>query len=527
MPYSYTCGRVVAALYLIALMVAGSALAKAAPLADDPANARWYQPRGSQEATWIGREGDPVLVLDKPSLLQEDLLLHVRTDAKQMTLDLRPGHRILLRGHPQRPGIEMDGREVEPAKGQWIRVFLLSDQPTLTVTFDGGSYANLTFEQPTRRPTVELAPQAPMADPEAPVVDVGQYAAPHMPPRQVTPSPGGTDAAARTPGRPRVLRLDSPAAEPIKTVNPDPAVRVRSTAPTRFATPSRDIARELDPEPRWRLNLDAGIDYLSAYHYRGFGRENQNLILQPWTETAVTVFESRTPFVVDYVDLLGGLRSSHQWGPSGGESGERWVELQWYGGVEVGVFNRWRLGAAYVNVESINTSFRDVHQFDLWLGFDDRDPNHHWSLQPYVLLSVEYEHQSDGGWLSQANALDPRFDTGTYLELGVRPQFNLFHLHLDDPVTLTVPARVGLSISDYYEDRQGNDRAFGYAQIGLDLGIPLVRIAAEGNRRFLWQLTTGLHVLYLGNSIRDLGHATGTSTDNFQVIGKVGLSVNY
>ena len=39
--------------------------------------------------------------------------------------------------------------------------------------------------------------------------------------------------------------------------------------------------------------------------------------------------------------------------------------------------------------------------------------------------------------------------------------------------TLEIPVRVGMSLDDYYVERSGRSRTFGYASIGAEIAVPL------------------------------------------------------
>ena len=300
-------------------------------------------------------------------------------------------------------------------------------------------------------------------------------------------------------------------------------------APRRHATPDPTLGRELEPHHYWRMDFSVGADYLSSYYYRGFVRETEGAIVQPWADLNLNIFNNPTSGLLHSVDLRVGLRTSHHWKHTVRGPGERWVELNWYGGAALGVFDRWEVEALYINREDVRTNFRDVHQVNLTLRFDDSDPDYDWSLGPYATLTMEFENHSDAGWIS----LDARNERGRfnydkwYLELGVRPEFELFELYHGEPMTLSVPARVGMSLNDYYTDTAGRDRTFGFAEAGLTASLPLARFDAEPGRRFLWSLDAGVYLLYLGNSARDISDALGQGDGKWRAVGKVGLKMDY
>lgn len=500
------CGMIILAVWTCRAMAAEHPY-----LSDAPLNQAWHAPASSDEAIFVGGRDthEPQLALKKEPLTKAPLLVHILSDAKtcilasgeaQIELALEPDqtNALLLDGRAERPTLQLGDRELAPLRGKWIGLVLRDAAPTLTLRLVGATYANIRFG--AGRPTLKIKDAS---DRPAPAADAA------LPPAQIS----------RTP-------LPPPATAPAAvTIIAEPSVK---TAPI-----PGDSSAIIEPTNLWNLFLSAGVDYTTAYFYRGIGRENQDIILQPWAELKMRVFDNSANTsdikLLRFVDLDFGLRSSHQWGPSGGSSplGEKWVEFDWHGGVTTGFLERWTLGIDYDNVESIRTAFRDVHQFNFKLAYDDHDPDYKWSLQPYGLVSVEYEHQSDAGWLSSANSVNPKFHEGIYLELGVRPSFELFRLRAADPVTLSIPMAVGLSASDYYENLQGRDDTFGYFDTGLELGIPLGSVPAAGSRRFAWKLTAAVHFLCLGDTARDLSIINGTGDSHLVTIGTLGIRLDY
>jgi hypothetical protein len=96
---------------------------------------------------------------------------------------------------------------------------------------------------------------------------------------------------------------------------------------------------------------------------------------------------------------------------------------------------------------------------------------------PYALVAVDLQGQLDGGR-----------NQGRYLELGARPTFGR-------GVTVAVPARVGLSLGDYYEGLRGDER-FGFFSIGGVATVPLGGGPFGGGR---WSLHGGAEYVRPGD----------------------------
>ncbi|MCC5830656.1 MAG: hypothetical protein JJU36_14515 [Phycisphaeraceae bacterium] len=496
--------------------------------AKDPANGQWFFAEADRELIYVGSEADtPVLSLRKQSVTEGDLTLLIRSDAESLVFESGEERfevallanrqaELMLRGDRRRPTLKLDGKELVQHRGRWVRLFIIEEHPTFNIRLVGGSHATVTVRGTEGRPQLRVEPLDGS--------DTDDDQSDESPPRPRSDE-----------GSPRIdVRAAADATVDQRSVRDeiaDPLIGRTIVTPAQVrhhATPADGLAEELR-EPRWSIHFDAGAHYLSSYYYRGFVRETEGPIVQPYASARLRVFDRRDSPVIQGVDLLVGLQTSHHWSHNVRGPGERWVELNWYGGVGVDFADRWRAELLYVNREDIRTSFRDVHQVELTVRFDDRDPDYAWSLQPYATLSLEYENQSDAGWISR----DFSHGRGTYhfdrfyMELGVEPVFELFHLHMDEPVKLSVPMRIGLSLNDYYADTSGRDRTFGYAATGLRLSIPLWEFGADPGRRFLWRLDGGVDLLYLGNSARDVNRALGQSGNEFQIVGHIGLSLDY
>ncbi len=517
-----TVSRYVAMALVIETGGACLAMADCPYLSDAQVNTHWFSSQADPTLVFVpdGQNQQAVLSLKSGEFKNKRVVLEMLTDAascvlaggKALALEipLEPDRRnvIELNGSAQSPSVTVNGREMVSLRGRWIGLVLKNNAEELTLTCPDAQYAHVLIGASSRG-----GAKIPTGVARAVFGDAASQASSETAPStRISAAEGGRP----TPGEQEMIQ----------------PVRVAEPATTMGAVPG-DNSEIIEHKDRWRLSLSAGVDTMSAYYYRGIGRENQNIILEPWLATRLRIFDnswSTEPNnVLDYVDLNFGFRGGHFWGPYGGDgtTGEKWQEFDWYGGVTFGFLQRWAFTIDYDNMESIRTAYRDVHQFNFTLAFDDRDPNYNWSLNPYATVSVEYENQSDGGWISNANSTSSRFQTGTYLELGARPEFKLFDLSPDKPVMMAVPARVGMSLANYYEDTTGHDDFFGYFETGVDLKIPLANIPADGGRSFRWMLTLGCHVMVLGDSARDLSKANGTGEASVVPIGNIGLSLDF
>ncbi|MCB9832123.1 MAG: hypothetical protein H6807_06570 [Planctomycetes bacterium] len=260
------------------------------------------------------------------------------------------------------------------------------------------------------------------------------------------------------------------------------------------------------------ISGNLGLDCYTHYFFRGIIQENDDLILQPSVGVNLRVLEHHEDWLSS-VDIGLGLWNSLHWGPTGADGGgtdpELWYEADFTASLSFGFFDTVTLGLSYVALTSPNDFFGTVEELDIALAYDDAElwGGDFGGLQPSATLVFELDGQSDGGQ-----------DEGVYLELGIAPGFTL----LEDetyPITIKLPVKVGLSLSDYYEVATSDDDAFGYLDFGVDLAVPLAFIDQAFGA---WELGAGVHGLYLGDNTRIYN-----SGDEFEVYGFVGISVSF
>lgn len=226
-----------------------------------------------------------------------------------------------------------------------------------------------------------------------------------------------------------------------------------------------------------------GLDFATAYWFRGILQEDQGVIAQPWAELGWRLFGGDGP--VRDVDLTLGTWSSLHDGPTGGAGGV-WYESDAYATLSAKVAQRVAVSTTYCVYHSPNATFATVQEQSFAIGFDDADLLFPRGLQPSLTLAFELDGQADGG-----------SRLGSYAEVAVNPSIDLCSVGTAN-VTLAVPVAVGFSMSDYFEQPAGGgDEAFGYVDVGLVLttNLPCAPAAAGS-----WDLSLGLHWLSLGDS---------------------------
>jgi hypothetical protein len=274
------------------------------------------------------------------------------------------------------------------------------------------------------------------------------------------------------------------------------------------------------------------MDVPTRYYFRGILQEDEGFIGQPYFEVNFNLYESDmfsataiggmwNSLHSEQTKITGGSRSrdaAHALGVSqrtlnpGFGQPESWYELDAYGGVALGLSD-FELSTIWTTYLSPSGAFNEVNDIAFGLGYDDSDLLGDFALNPGVTIYLETEGAADG------------LDRGSMLQIHAGPEFGL--TGGDNPITLSIPLEVGLSISDYYQDLSdihnpatGDDDTFGYFLAGVDFGFPLTFIPCEyGN----WLLNAGGRFITLGESLKEVNR----KGDDYSFFGMFGLSMTY
>jgi hypothetical protein len=218
------------------------------------------------------------------------------------------------------------------------------------------------------------------------------------------------------------------------------------------------------------VTLTAGFDVANAYLLRGINQDDTGVIMWPAADFGVVVMAGGQGGTGRMTVNLGTWNSLHTGAAGLDGLGKLWYQSDFYATFGVGVGGGLKVGAGYVARTSPNNAFPTMMELAFTVGAPA-----HW-VAPYALVAVELQGQLDGGR-----------NKGQYLEIGARPTFG-------QGVTVAVPARVGLSLGDYYEGLRGDDR-FGFFSVGGVATLPL----SGGGAPARWNLHGGAEYIWLGD----------------------------
>jgi hypothetical protein len=245
--------------------------------------------------------------------------------------------------------------------------------------------------------------------------------------------------------------------------------------------------------------LTGGFDFANAYFFRGIFQDDTGVVMWPYGDLGFALHSGDG--ILKSVGVNIGTWNSLHTGDAGssGPTGKLWYESDFYAGATLG-FGATMVGVTYTAYSSPNQMFGTVKELSFKVAVDDSGLLGAAAVKPYVLLAQELDGQADGG----ANE-------GTYLELGIGPGFSL------SKMSVTVPVKVGLSLSDYYEGLTG-DETFGFASFA---GVVTVPLTSAPTKFGSWNIHGGVEFLMLGD------RNEAVFGDSSHVIGSIGIGLSY
>jgi hypothetical protein len=281
------------------------------------------------------------------------------------------------------------------------------------------------------------------------------------------------------------------------------------TLAAALASPSMSFGADGDTNSpnKGKITFAGGLDWTSAYFFRGYNQEDGGLILQPYLELNTTLAKSDNLSVNGTVGIWNSVHSQQTFSDDGNSA---WYESDIYARVDFGLQGGWTLSGIYTLYTYPNGAFNSIQELGVKALWDDaafskeklRIP---FALKPYAAVFFEID---DG------NGSDD-----VYLELGISPTVYSFNLNASTPVSLTVPVVLGLSLDDFYVDSDGDNSFFGYGSIGVAAQMPLPIPSDYGS----WSLKASVTYLQLfADSVEIVNNG-----ESNQVIGTVGVSFTY
>jgi hypothetical protein len=256
-----------------------------------------------------------------------------------------------------------------------------------------------------------------------------------------------------------------------------------------------------DPNPG-AITLTTAVDFPSVYFFRGIRQETEpRLTTFAAGDVGISLFSGDGGLKTAAVNL--GVWNSLHTGTSGlgsdiANKGSHYEE-DFYASVSLGFARGITVTPAFTAYTSPNNTFGTVQEISFKVA-------HASKFAPYGLVAVELKGQADGG-----------SNEGTYGEFGVAPSWAL----AGGPVTMAIPVRVGLSLKDYYEVGDV-DNKFGYVDAGVLFTVPFTGVPTHFGS---WNVHGGVNFLGLGETLKGFNAPKGDPKGGQVIIsGGVGMS---
>jgi uncharacterized protein (TIGR02001 family) len=281
------------------------------------------------------------------------------------------------------------------------------------------------------------------------------------------------------------------------------------------------------------ITLSGALDFTNAYMFRGIKQESDGLIMQPYLDLGVSLYKGEGS-VKSFGLNIGTWNSLHGFNLTGTDNlrnHKLWYESDFYAGMSFGMTGGVTTAVTFTAYTSPNDSFETVNEIAFKVSLDDAKYAYAktFALHPYGVFASEFNiHTGRNGLLNEQGVpvtggqADAGNAAGNYVELGVGPTFKI-----PMATTLTVPVKIGLSLTDYYEKPGGgNDSHFGYASVA---GVLTHQLNKKPSKVGNWNVHVGVEYQRLGdttklflNEFKDNGEMK-----SYKVIYSGGLGFSY
>ena len=268
-------------------------------------------------------------------------------------------------------------------------------------------------------------------------------------------------------------------------------------------------AQATDPNPG-ALTFTGAFDMPTLYMFRGIRQETDpGFTMWPAADLKIDLMSGDGTLKNAAINL--GLWNSLHTGSSGSGNDDPAVgmhyEEDFYASFTLGFGGATSFTTQYTAYTSPNARFTTVKEVLFKVSQGSR-------FAPYGLIAFEFDTEPGVG---QADAGS---EAGTYMELGVGPSWPL-----GGRSTVTVPFKLGFSLSDYYESPvDGESNPFGFVDIGALITFPLSTVSSRFGS---WNLHFGIDYFGLGETTHSFNVDVDGETSPSKFVALVGFGVTY
>ena len=286
-------------------------------------------------------------------------------------------------------------------------------------------------------------------------------------------------------------------------------------------TPSVSLAQDSATEPAkyntGALTFSGGVDFATAYYFRGYLQENSGAIIQPYFGVATTLVETDDFKLGLSVSTWNSIHSENKVGdadvPGDSNGADVWYENDIYVSLPVS-FGKFTVTPSYYLYQYPNGAANTVHEALLTVAYDDTElwsglgfkPYDDFAVKPYATVAYEID--------------DGNGSENGYFEVGVAPTYTADVSGYKLP--LTFPVALGMGWDNYFTSSDGGNDFLGYISAGVQTSVPIpesIIPAKYGS----WAVTGGGYYMNLFSDSAEI-----SNHDSPHVFwGKVGLTFSY
>jgi hypothetical protein len=255
-----------------------------------------------------------------------------------------------------------------------------------------------------------------------------------------------------------------------------------------------------------KVSVSGGVDFTTAYFFRGYNQEDQGFIAQPYANLYFKLVDEESFKATFNVGTWNSLHSEHTLATGAGP--DAWFESDFVAGLDL-TFGKVTVGAIYSAYNYPSGAFNTIDEVGVKIAYDDTDFQKNklgFALKPYV---AAYAETNDGNGSED-----------WYGEVGISPTVYTVNPDGKYPVAISVPIIAGFNLKDYYFDNDGHEEVFGYVSASVVASVPLAFIPSDYGT---WSLTGSFQYLYLNAE----GLQTANHGEDYELIGKVGIAFAY
>lgn len=278
------------------------------------------------------------------------------------------------------------------------------------------------------------------------------------------------------------------------------------------------------------ISLDAGVDYVTKYFFRGLLVEDDGYIVQPHAQINFHVVSGCD---VEFTLFTGMWASLHGDDVSENNAQDPEVvnEFRFMLGAELDLYDMLTVTTTYMIQafpNGVNTLFgdEDIHEINVLVELHDGAiTKSNFSINPFMMYSYQL-HDSN----PNANNFS---DESAFFLFGVKPTIAV-NLMPDVDLAISIPVTIGMGgNNNAYVDAQGDGHTYGFTSVGLQGALPLWFIP----KRFgSWNFVAGVDVYFLGEAAEDNNPEGGNGNqgnvgegdgEEFDMVGRFGINLHY